>query len=104
MPFVPTSGSQGAVTVAKSMFRRKSVSDIIYSDVIISSKAKGKWHMIHFLCNDYYDSRHCYPLWKQVYEYKLGDIMLRLYSEYDQPRSSIRPFELSDDERQTIRI
>eukprot|EP00808_Paulinella_micropora_P022589 g58476.t1 len=30
MHFVPTSGSEGAVTVAKSMFRRKSVSDIIY--------------------------------------------------------------------------
>eukprot|EP00808_Paulinella_micropora_P025918 g34184.t1 len=42
MYFVPTSGSQGVVTVAKSMFRRKNVSDNTYSDVIIQSKAKGK--------------------------------------------------------------
>eukprot|EP00808_Paulinella_micropora_P024935 g6172.t1 len=56
MPFVPTSGSQGAVTVAKSMFRRKNVSDIIYSDVIILSNAKGKLHVIDFLGNDYLSS------------------------------------------------
>eukprot|EP00808_Paulinella_micropora_P013252 g67845.t1 len=30
--------------------------------------------------------------------------MQKLYPEYDQPRSSIRPFDLSDDERQMIHI
>eukprot|EP00808_Paulinella_micropora_P024803 g193.t1 len=61
MPFVPTSGSQGAFTVAKSMFPRKSVSDSIYSDVIIPSKEKGQWHVIHFLGNDYSSSNSSLP-------------------------------------------
>eukprot|EP00808_Paulinella_micropora_P010802 g69214.t1 len=49
---------------------------------------------------------------KSVLETKLEDYIisafnkntLRLYPEYDQPQSSIRPFELSDDKRETIRI
>eukprot|EP00808_Paulinella_micropora_P010651 g33995.t1 len=63
-----------------------------------------RWHKARKPLNYIYHSRHCYPLWKQLYEYKLGAIILRLYPEYDQPHSSIRPFELSDYKRETIRI
>eukprot|EP00808_Paulinella_micropora_P007324 g80884.t1 len=67
MHFVPTSGSEGAVTVAKFMFRRKNVYDIIYSDVIIQSKAKGKLHVIHFLGNCYSSSNSRLPKTSTVF-------------------------------------
>eukprot|EP00808_Paulinella_micropora_P031629 g5086.t1 len=67
MHFVPTSGGQGAFTVAKSMFRLKRVSDIIYSEVIVQSKAKGQWHVIHFLGNDYSPSNSSLPKTSPVF-------------------------------------
>eukprot|EP00808_Paulinella_micropora_P000288 g33160.t1 len=77
MPFVPTSGSQGAVTVAKSMFRRKSVvCDIIYSDVIILSKAKGQWHVIHLLGNDYSSSNSSLPKTSPVFFTELFNLLI----------------------------